>query len=84
MKDRPTKYFNAVFKVEQDCPPGTVFQADICVCGISLKISRNIPVALYEQGEAAVFLKHLQEPLNFFNKFYIKNEFFLRDKYYML
>lgn len=51
VKDRPTKYFNDVFKVEQDCPPGTVFMADICVCGLSLKISRNIPVTLYSNGE---------------------------------
>ncbi|XP_062608390.1 uncharacterized protein LOC134270216 [Saccostrea cucullata] len=44
---KPTKYYNSVFKVEQDCPPGTVFNAEICVCGISLKIIRKVPVDLY-------------------------------------
>ncbi|XP_061180383.1 uncharacterized protein LOC133188924 [Saccostrea echinata] len=47
VKGRPTKYFNNVFKVEQDCPPGTTFNAEICVCGISLKITRKIPIDLY-------------------------------------
>lgn len=51
VKNRPTKYFNNVFKIEQDCPPGTVFQAEICVCGISLKISREIPMPLFSQGK---------------------------------
>eukprot|EP00105_Crassostrea_gigas_P024923 XP_011445343.1 PREDICTED: uncharacterized protein LOC105340823 [Crassostrea gigas] len=58
---RPTKYLNLISNIIQDCPLGTIFEEDYCVCVQDLSFSRGkcVPIVNVDfHGDHIINLSH--------------------------